>query len=165
MNTDTIEYNINTMINDLVEDLNLIKNELTIQNEEIIKLREQTFEKEKKIKELKQKKTNIIMKIEQIKIKSHPDILKIKKLFNENELNIIINGMDKTDYNEECSCNKYPRFLDLEKITDKVKELKKYYPDWTLTNVSTEMTQDSLPPRTSYSYEFIDSHGIYFKLY
>lgn len=169
MNTNATEHNKDTMINDLLKDLKLVKNDLTKQSEERIELYEQVAEKDRTIEELKQQKIYITMQIEQIKIKSHPDIQEIKNLFNEKEVNVIINGMDKTDYNEECGrkqdeTNKYPRFLDLEKITCKVKGFKKTYPKWFLIEVKRGLTVDCLPPRTSYSYKFKDSSGTVFNV-
>ena len=81
-------------------------------------------------------------------------------LLSEDELSIIAKNMNKTDYRKH---GKYPRWLDLEKIIKTVVEMKKRYPNFTLSNLDIGGQIDSLPPQTFYRYEFTDEYDCRFK--
>lgn len=80
---------------------------------------------------------------------------------NEEELIIITKKMDKTDYRKY---GNYPRWLDLEKIIKYVIGMKKYYPNWTLENMSKRGQIDTMPPESFYNYVFKDQYDNYFDI-
>jgi hypothetical protein len=81
-------------------------------------------------------------------------------LLTEDELSVIAKNMNKTDYRKHGA---YPRWLDLEKIIKTVVEMKKRYPNFTLTNLNVGGQIDTLPPETFYRYEFTDEYDCTFK--
>jgi hypothetical protein len=75
----------------------------------------------------------------------------------ENEQNLIVNGMDKTDYTayeEEA-----PRWYDLEKLIKQVLDFKLKYPDWTLKSVQKSAQSNTIPPKNYYKLTYLTSHG------
>ena len=81
-------------------------------------------------------------------------------LLSEDELSVIAKNMNKTDYRKHGA---YPRWLDLETIIKTVVEMKKRYPNFTLSNLDIGGQIDSLPPQTFYRYEFTDEYDCRFK--
>jgi hypothetical protein len=80
-------------------------------------------------------------------------------LLSEDELSVIAKNMNKTDYRKYGA----PRWLDLENIIKTVVEMKKSYPNFTLTNLDIGGQIDTLPPKTFYRYEFTDECDRTFK--
>jgi hypothetical protein len=115
---------------------------------------------------------NIMKSCYQKKCEFEMDLLKIKTtdeiLINEpiskEEADIIFYGMDKTDYSGYKQRN-IPRFMDLEKIQNKIKEIKEINLGWKLVKLDIGSSQDSLPPINNYIYVFEDTHGIKYRIY
>jgi hypothetical protein len=85
--------------------------------------------------------------------------ISLNEFITKEEADIIFYGMDKTDYSEYTS-RKIPRFMDLEKIQNKIKNIKEINSGWKLIKLSIGSSQDSIPPCNSYIYVFEDTHGI-----
>ena len=91
--------------------------------------------------------------------------IKNKYNMSDDEINIIYDGMDKYDYKSELKNSEpTPRYIDFDKILIETYAIKKKYTQWKLTNVQLGSSQDSFPPRNSYSYKFKDDSGNIFKL-
>lgn len=114
----------------------------------------QTISNEIKRREDIEESNNII-------IKNIKTIRGFVESLSEEELSIITTKMDKTDYRKY---GEYPRYLDLERICNEVIDMKKKYPNWTLTNLANGGQYDTMPPQTFYKYEYKDEHGNYFNL-
>ncbi len=71
-------------------------------------------------------------------------------ILSKEELTIITNKMDKTDYTKYGCC----RFIDLEKLIVKIVEIKKSYPNWTLIDMRKCGQLDVLPPKSFYNLYF-----------
>jgi len=99
-------------------------------------------------------------KIEDEKSMITEDIMSIEgyNILSENELSIIKKQMDRRDYSKY---GKYPRWIDLERIISFVINIKKQYPNWILTALSSGCQHGSMPPQTFYNYEFRDEKNIY----
>jgi len=82
-------------------------------------------------------------------------------LLTENELEIIIKNMDKNDYRK---FGNYPRWLDLERIIKSIIDIKNIYPNWILTNLSSDLQYETIPPQTFYNYEYKDGNNKYFNI-
>ena len=80
-------------------------------------------------------------------------------LLTENELHIIIRNMDKNDYRK---FGNYPRWLDLERIIKSIIDIKNIYPNWILTNLSSDLQYQTIPPQNFYNYEYKDGNNKYF---
>lgn len=68
----------------------------------------------------------------------------------EEELAIVMEGMDKHDY----SHMGHPRFLDLESLTKQVENGKRSNPGKSLKRVRLIMSQESYPPHNTYEVVF-----------
>jgi hypothetical protein len=75
----------------------------------------------------------------------------------ENEQNLIVNGMDKTDYTPYD--DKVPRWYDLEKLIKQVLDFKLKYPDWILKSVQKLAKSNTIPPKNYYKLTYLSSHG------
>jgi len=82
-------------------------------------------------------------------------------LLSKDELCIIYNGMDLLDYRS--ISNKYPRYIDLERICERVIEIKKNYPNWILADLKVNTVMDRMPPVTGYKYKYKDNAGRIFE--
>ena len=105
---------------------------------------------QKQIKNLqcKAKKNNMFQNFEKEKL----------SFFNEAELVVISNGIDKTDYTK----SNVPLFFDLKKTVDSIIEIKKKYPTWTLTSLEKKGQYDTLPPCNFYEFTFKTQENLYF---
>lgn len=79
-------------------------------------------------------------------------------LLNGDEILLITNKMDRTDYRKY---GDYPRWIDLEKICKEVITTKKRYPEWILMDLEKSRQTTTLPPETFYYYKFKDEFGGY----
>jgi hypothetical protein len=79
-------------------------------------------------------------------------------LIHGDELLLITNKMDKTDYRKY---GDYPRWLDLEKICKEVIMMKKRYPNWKLMDLEKSRQTNTLPPQSFYYYKFKDKFADY----
>jgi hypothetical protein len=79
-------------------------------------------------------------------------------LLNGDEILLITNKMDKTDYRKY---GDYPRWIDLEKICKEVIQMKKRCPSWKLVDLEKSIQSNTLPPQSSYYYKFKDEFADY----
>ena len=79
-------------------------------------------------------------------------------LLNGDEIVLITNKMDKTDYRKY---GDYPRWIDLEKICKEVITMKKRYPSWILMDLEKSRQTTKLPHETAYYYKFKDEFADY----
>jgi len=79
-------------------------------------------------------------------------------LLNGDEILLITNKMDRTDYRKY---GDYPRWIDLEKICKEVIMTKKRYPEWILMDLEKSRQTSTIPPETFYYYKFKDDFGGY----
>lgn len=79
-------------------------------------------------------------------------------LLTGDEIMLITNKMDKTDYRKY---GDYPRWIDLEKICKEVITMKKRYPNWILMDLEKSRQTTTLPPEASYYYKFKDEFAHY----
>jgi len=79
-------------------------------------------------------------------------------LLNGDEILLITNKMDKTDYRKY---GDYPRWIDLEKICKEVIKMKKVYPTWELMDLEKSVQSNTIPPKSSYYYKFKDELADY----
>lgn len=117
------------------------------------------------------KKTDDILKNILNEIKRHETFCETKSMISEyikniekfdlihgDELILIMNKMDKTDYRKY---GDYPRWLDLEKICKEVIIMKQRYPNWQLMDLEKSRQTNTLPPQSSYYYKFKDQFADY----
>lgn len=117
------------------------------------------------------KKTDDIMKHILNEIKRHETIYDAKymiyeyiksieniNLLNGDEILLITNKMDRTDYRKY---GDYPRWIDLTKICKEVIIIKKRYPEWLLMDLEKSRQTTTIPPETFYYYKFKDEFGDY----
>ena len=76
----------------------------------------------------------------------------------QEELVVISNAMDKTDYRKY---GDYPRWYDLERLVKEVINLKKLYPGWILERLGLGSQYDTLPPQRFYRYTYKTPQGHY----
>jgi len=150
---------MNEKVYDMQDELKSIENAIDKENLLVLKMHENINIKINNIKILKNKKRCIFLKIENMKLCTHPDIYKLNEFLSEKEIIVILNGMDKTNYNDADARadKKYPRFLDLEDICKSIKKIKQLHKDWELYDLCISFSQDSCPPRSSYKYTYKDS--------
>jgi hypothetical protein len=102
-------------------------------------------------------KVNLNSVIDYVKHKDKENII------TDVEIQIIYDGMDKTDYGD-----KYDRWFDLNKLINRIINLKNKYRDLNLVlkKVTQLMSEDRLPPINSYNLQFItdDKERIIFNL-
>ena len=79
-------------------------------------------------------------------------------LLNGDEIVLITNKMDKTDYRKY---GDYPRWIDLEKICKEVIQMKKRYPNWKLMDLEKSRQTTTMPPQSFYYYKFKDEFADY----
>lgn len=79
----------------------------------------------------------------------------------QNELIIITNGMDKTNYESMplLSGQSIPRWYDLERLVTKAVEIKQMYPNWILEKLSLCGQYDTLPPKSFYKFCYKTPQG------
>jgi len=80
------------------------------------------------------------------------------ELLTQDELKVIVKGIDKTDY------TKYGRhrFFDVDKIVDNILQVKLPYPSWELTQLRKCGSVDSMPPYNYYEMDFKTPEGFIF---
>ena len=79
-------------------------------------------------------------------------------LLHGDEILLITNKMDKTDYRKY---GDYPRWIDLEKICKEVIQMKKCYPSWKLMDLEKSNQTNTMPPQSCYYYKFKDEFADY----
>jgi len=149
---------------------------LVLQKELKEKMRLLTTERIKAVKVVRDiekdiKKTDDILKNILNEIKRHETFGETKSMISEyiknienfdliqaDELILIMNKMDKTDYRKY---GDYPRLIDLEKICKEVITMKKRYPTWVLMDLEKSSQTNTLPPQSSYYYKFKDQFADY----
>ncbi len=77
----------------------------------------------------------------------------------QEEQNQIVKSMDKTDYTKYDS--DVPRFYDLEKLVQKVLDLKTKYSSWVLKSIVNSGNDGSIPPKNYYEFTFLLPDGDY----
>ena len=82
----------------------------------------------------------------------------------QEELVVISNGMDKTDYMKmdlvrARSKESIPRWIDLERLVKEVIGFKKLYPGWILQRLVSGGQYDTLPPQTFYKFTYKTPQG------
>lgn len=70
----------------------------------------------------------------------------------EQEQQIIINSMDKTDYS--VSNPELPRYLDLDRLVQRVLDFKTQYPGWVLNSIVLVGSDNQGPPANNYRFTF-----------
>lgn len=89
--------------------------------------------------------------------------MKLAKLgFDYKEINIIYDGMDKTNYNLDYNPNnhKHKRFIDTDNIIKRIQNFKRCYPNARVFNLSKYISEDKLPPTNYYEIDYICQDGI-----
>lgn len=153
------------------------KMEFTEAKNKILKLHIELSEVETEINELNKiyrehlKKVNLcVLRKKQLsqEIKKLEDIIESVNIFDsvrvldgfdtliQEELTIISQGMDKTDYRKH---GNYPRWYDLERLVKEIIEFKKLYPGWILERLSRGGQYDTLPPQTFYRFTYKTPQG------
>lgn len=97
---------------------------------------------------------------EELTKQCHCELLHLDSPLSSQEMHIIVKNMDKKDYRD---FGDYPRWIDLQKITDFVVEIKQQYHDWILIHIERLSIQTvNIPPNHKYIYGFNDGQGRYF---
>jgi len=94
-----------------------------------------------------------------------PELDSLKDNFTYNEIESIVRGMDKTDYNRgfgEKKSKSYPKYLDLDMIVESINKVKNIHKNWHIHGVYKVYSEDSYPPRNYYEYEYVDENKTHY---
>ena len=158
-------------------EFNEIRNEINKLNDEMVQIEidYKRFNKEytvlgKKIRLCESRKKDISNRVKELENiisaeEIYGNVLCIEgcELLSQNELVIITNGMDKTDY-RSYSDRKYgdcPRWFDLERLVKEVSEFKKLYKGYILEKIIKSGKYDTLPPDNFYKFTYKTPYGHY----
>ena len=139
---------------ELKSTIDKLKQDKNIFQQKIFKI-ENEIQNRNEMLHLLEKKVNLNLVINCVKN------IDIENIITNDEIEVIYDGMDKTDYRIDCG-DKYDRWFDLNKLINKIINLKNKYKDLNLIlkNVTKLMSEDRLPPINTYNLQFVSDKDI-----